>query len=317
MSTLHVACAAEGKEYVAHSAAMLTSLLACHPRDEVQVHYMHGPDVSARDERRLAAMVDAAGGSISFLRIPDTRIEGLPTRDFTRKATWYRIFLPELRPDVDRMIYLDSDALVVDSLLPLWRTELGENYLAAVTNVFEHHYADRPKQLGLAGTHVYFNAGVLLMNLDAMRRDGCTERLLDYGVSNAARLLWRDQDTLNVVLGSRRLPLHPRWNCMNAFFVFPWAAEVFGVEALDEAKRNPAVRHFEGPDHNKPWHLFADPDLRALYVRHRRQTPWPRARVTGRTPGNLLRLAVRRVRRRRSGTSAGHGRRSRAARPSK
>jgi len=315
VSALHVACAAEGKEYVAHSAVMLSSLLAQHPGHEVQVHYMHGPDVSARDERRLAAMVDAAGGSISFLRIPDSRVEGLPTRDFTRKATWYRIFLPELRPDVDRMIYLDSDALVVDSLLPLWRTDLGESYLAAVTNVFEHHYAARPKQLGLAGTHVYFNAGVLLMNLDAMRRDGCSERLLEYGVSNAARLLWRDQDALNVVLGARRLSLHPRWNCMNAFFVFPWAADVFGAEALEEAKRNPAVRHFEGPDHNKPWHLFADPELRALYMRHRRQTPWPRIRVTGRTPANLGRVAVRKLRRR-AASSAGDRRRRRAARTS-
>ena len=298
MATLHVACAAEGTEYVAHTAAMLSSLLEQHPRDDVQVHFLHGPDVSAADERRLAAMVDAAGGSISFLRIPDSRVEGLPTRDFTRKATWYRIFLPELRPDVDRMIYIDSDALVVDSLLPLWRTELDDNYVGAVTNVLPPLYANRAGELGLAGPEVYFNAGVLLMNLGAMRRDGCSESLLGYGVANAERLVLRDQDVLNVVLGGRRVPLHPRWNCMNAFFVYPWSADVFGAEALEEAKRNPAIRHFEGPDQNKPWHLFADPELRALYLRHRRRTPWPRVRVAGRTPANLLRLARRGVRRR-------------------
>src|SRR3954447_5164139 len=142
---------------------MLSSLLAQHPGHEVQVHYMHGPDVSARDERRLAAMVDAAGGSISFLRIPDSRVEGLPTRDFTRKATWYRIFLPELRPDIDRIIYLDSDALVVDSLLPLWATDIKSYTLAAVPNFLERNSARRPAELGLPGPQVYFNAGVLLL----------------------------------------------------------------------------------------------------------------------------------------------------------
>ena len=304
MSALHVACAAEASEYVAHTATMLSSLLAQHPHESVQVHWMHGPDLSTRDERRLQTMVDAAGGAISFLHVPDSRVEGLPTRDFTRKATWYRIFLPELEPDVDRVIYLDSDALVVDSLLPLWRTELADNYLAAVTNVFPPIYENRASELGLAGPDVYFNAGVLLMNLDAMRRDGCSEKLLDYGVANAERLVLRDQDVLNVVLGARRVPLHPRWNCMNAFFVYAWAADVFGADALEEAKRNPAVRHFEGPDQNKPWHLFADRELRALYLRHRRRTPWPRVRVAGRTPANLLRLARRKVRARAGGGSA-------------
>jgi lipopolysaccharide biosynthesis glycosyltransferase len=277
---------------------MLISVLAQHPDDDVHVHYMHGPDIGPRYERRLAGMVERAGGAIEFLRVPDSRVEGLPTRDFTRKATWYRIFLPELRPELDRIVYIDADCMAVDSLTPLWETPLGDDYLAAVTNVFEHHYESRPTELGLAGTHVYFNAGVLLLNLAAMRRDDCSTALLEYGRSNASRLLWRDQDTLNVVLGHRRVELHPRWNVMNAFFVMPWAADVFGADRLAEAMRDPAVRHFEGPGRNKPWHVDAEPQLRELYRRHRERTPWPRVRTEGRLRRGIVPEKARALRRR-------------------
>jgi lipopolysaccharide biosynthesis glycosyltransferase len=167
--------------------------------------------------------------------------------------------------------------------------------VGAVTNVFQHNHLHRPAELGLAGPEVYFNAGVLLMNLEEMRRDGRTPALLDYGIENAPRLEWRDQDALNVVLGERRLELHPRWNLMNSVLLFPSAVEVFGSEALEEARTSPAIRHFEGPDANKPWHYLCDGDLRELYLEHRRATPWPRVRREGVTPRNVMRRVRRRA----------------------
>jgi lipopolysaccharide biosynthesis glycosyltransferase len=295
MTTLDVACAAEGKAYVAHSAAMLHSLLAAHPSDEIRIHYMHGPDIGDREERKLAGMVRSGGGEISFLRIADERIEGLPTVGFTRKATWYRIFLPELLPELDRILYLDADLLVLDSLAPLWELDLTGNWVAAVTNVFQRNHVHRPARLGLAGPEVYFNAGVLLMNLAELRRDGCSEAVRSYGVESASRLEWRDQDALNVVLGSRRLPLHPRWNCMNSVLLFPQSVDVFGADAVREAREDPAIRHFEGPSVNKPWHLLCEREPRELYLEHRRATPWPRVRPEGVTPANVARRLRRRL----------------------
>jgi lipopolysaccharide biosynthesis glycosyltransferase len=295
VSRLEIACAAEGRAYVAHCAAMLHSALTAPGGAGARVHFMHGPDLRPRDVDALAGMVRGLGGAFEPLLVGDERLAGLPTRGFTRKATWYRVFLPELRPDVDRALYLDADLLVLDDLRELWGTDLAGAYLGAVTNVFERHYLGRPAELGLAGPEVYFNAGVLLLDLDRLRADGCSRALIEYGVANRDRLLWRDQDALNVVLGHRRAPLHPRWNCMNAVLSFPWADEVFGAEAVAEARRRPAIRHFEGPDANKPWHVLCDAASRALYLQHRRATPWPRLRLQGRTPRNLLRAARRPV----------------------
>lgn len=265
--TLQVCCAAEG-EYVVHTAAMLDSVLF-QAEGRAHVHFLHGPDLPRASGELLRDVVGAGGGRIRFHEISPSGLAGLPVVEQFTEAMWYRIFLPELLPNVDRVLYLDSDTIVADSLAPLWELDVGNNYLGAVTNIFQPNHLQRPAELGLSGPEVYFNSGVLLMNLDQMRRDGCTAGLRDYARAHARELEWPDQDALNVVLGARRLELHPRWNVMNSVFAFDGARRVFGRRALRDARRNPAIRHFEGPAGNKPWDPDCNVPLRELYVRHR------------------------------------------------
>jgi lipopolysaccharide biosynthesis glycosyltransferase len=295
MSVLHVACAA-CRRYVPHSAAMLHSLLTHATEEGVQVHYLHGPDLPPGDRSRLSEMVERCGAMIAFVRVPDDRVSGLATTRSFPASIWYRTLLPELLPDLDRVLYLDSDTIVIESLGPLWASDLRDDYVGAVTNVFKANRAQRLSALGLAPEYAYFNTGVLLMNLAALRRDDSMEAVRGWARQHPDRLLWPEQDAMNVVLGSRRLALHPRWNCMNGLFRFPWSAEVFGEEAVAAARSEPAIRHFEGPRANKPWHYTCDLPMRDLYFRHRRETPWRRTRIEGRTPRNIARRLVRGVR---------------------
>jgi lipopolysaccharide biosynthesis glycosyltransferase len=276
---LDVACAVEGEEYVAHCAAMLHSVLARNRAHEIRVHYMHGPDLEARDRDRLTELVEREGGAIDFLYVPDRDLDGLPTIGFTKKATWYRIFLPELLTGVDRILYLDADLLVLEDMAPLWALDLTGHWVGAVTNVFQDNHLWHASEIGLSGPEAYFNAGVLLMNLAEMRRDGRTRALFDFGVENAERIELRDQDALNVVLGERRLRLHPRWNVMNSFHLFPKNARVLGRWKRRQAIRRPAIRHFEGPDALKPWHPDCEQTMYELYRAHRAATPWQPASV--------------------------------------
>lgn len=284
---LHVACAVVGG-YLPHAAAMVASLHEHGGEETVVLHLLHDGDLPEDDLAAFGSMVERFGFELRAHVILDEQLDGVPTAGFTGKGSWYRIFLPELVPDADRVLYLDADLLVLDSLAPLRELDLGGAYLAAVTNVFEPWYLDRPGALGLAGPEDYFNAGVLLMDLAAMRRDSSTEELLRYARAHAEQLVWRDQDALNVVLGRGRVALHPRWNCMNAVIELPQGVEAFGAVAVDEARRRPAIRHFEGPSLNKPWHYLADRRMQRLYRRHRAATPWPDVVLEERTRGTRL-----------------------------
>jgi lipopolysaccharide biosynthesis glycosyltransferase len=283
---------------------MLHSVLAHSGDEAVHVHYLHGPGFPADGAARLRQMVEAGGGRISFLEIADDAVQGLPALDpgtgpageAISSAMWYRIFLPELLPDVQRVLYLDVDTIVTAPLGPLWETQVADHYLAAVTNVFQLDHLPRLAELGFDDPRDYFNSGVVLFNLDLMRRDGAAEKLRDFGRTHSQELWWPDQDALNLVLGSRRLPLHPRWNCMNSLLEFPWSVYVFGLRAVAETRESPAIRHFEGPARNKPWHYLCPTEMRAPYLKHRRQTPWPDVRLEGRTPAAMWARAVRIVR---------------------
>jgi len=282
---LHVACAAD-ERYVGHCAAMLHSLLVEHPRDDVIVHFLHAPSFDRDDRDLLVAHIERHAGTAVLHPIADAKIDGLPAIPGIPRVMWYRVFLPELLPDVDRVLYLDADTIVVDDLRPLWREPLAGAYVAAVTNVLEGGYARHPAELGLPAGQPYFNSGVLLFNLDEMRRGGCTDAIVRY--ARDKRLRWPDQDALNVVLGERCLALHPRWNCMNSLFMLPEANAVFGAAVVDDACARPAIVHFEGPAVTKPWHYLSKHAYRLSYVGHREATPWPDVDVGGRTLVNRV-----------------------------
>lgn len=294
MTTIELACAVHGDAWLGHAAAMLNSALRHTAGHPVRVHFMHGPATSSSRVGELAAMVERDGGDLAPLEIPPDRLEGLASTGVGHSTVWYRIFLPELLPDVSRVLYLDADLLVLDSLAPLFELDLAGRHAAAVTNVFERWHLDHPAKIGLPDGVPYFNAGVLLLNLDEMRGDGCDLRLVEYARAHSHELPWLDQDVLNLVLGAGRLSLPPRWNCMNSVVNYPWAAEVFGAEAVEEARSDPAIRHFEGGEWNKPWHYLGDRSWRAVYDRYRRETPWPEYTLEGRTPTNVLRRPLRR-----------------------
>ena len=282
---MHVSVATDAR-YLPHAAAAMHSVLEHAPG--VHLHLLHTDELPR--ERELRAMAERAGGRLTLHRVAPSRVAGLPVARELSAAMWLRVFLPELLPDVERVLYLDADTLAMSALAPLWQTELAGAYVAAVTNVWEPWNSDHPQRLGVQR---YFNSGVLLLDLERMRADGCTAALLE--TARSERVLWPDQDALNLVLGARSVELHPRWNVMNSVLAFPQAVDAFGAERVAEARRSPGIRHFEGPSLNKPWHILFDQPGRDDYLRHRAATPWAKVRRTGVTPRNLVRRALRRT----------------------
>ena len=109
------------------------------------------------------------------------------------------------------------------------------------------------------------------LTLQALEPGADAAGLRRHASLHPGQLIFGDQDAMNAVLAGERLALHPRWNCMNSVLTFEDAVEVFGEQAVREARENPALRHFEGPDANKPWHAQCpDAVAQAEYLRHRR-----------------------------------------------
>ena len=93
-------------------------------------------------------------------------------------------------PRVDKIISLDCDTVVCDSLRPIWDVDLTDKWFAAVPQYFD---ISRP----FGKTHPYRNAGVVVMNLEQMRKDHVAERSID--LLNRQQYVFIDEEVLNLV----------------------------------------------------------------------------------------------------------------------
>lgn len=270
---VEIACAAR-RDYLPHAATMIASALA-NAGKPVRVHLLAGNDLQREDRRRLKEMVTRSGGELELLEVDRRELHGLKTTGVFPLSHWYRVLLPTLLP-VPRVLYLDCDTLVLDSLTPLWRCQLGGAALGAVSNVFPDPAGETAllRALGVPPGQ-YFNSGVMLLDLDQLRADDVAAEVLAYARRSAEKLFLPEQDAMNAILWRRRLPLAPRWNAMIGLSRLPRAEQAFESKQLEDARSRPAIRHFEGSGKNKPWHPAAPAAARRLYLNYRERTPWP------------------------------------------
>lgn len=137
--------------------------------------------------------------------------------------TFYRLFLPEMLPQYDKVVYLDSDIIVQSDIRKLYNTDIGDFPLAACfdigastipLNLAElNAYWYCRRVLGLRKSNRYFNAGVLIMDLQKMRNSDYPQRIRTE-ISNSSRFDFLDQDILNRIFDGKVFYLNKTWNYM-------------------------------------------------------------------------------------------------------
>ena len=141
----------------------------------------------------------------------------LYTRDYYSKTTYFRLFLPELYLQYDKVLYLDSDIVIRSDIADLYNIDIGDNLVAATpdgavqsTEIFQEYVE---KVVGVADYNNYFNAGILVMNLDELRKFGFQEKFL-YLLSTVKFSVAQDQDYLNRLCKGRVKIIEDTWDRM-------------------------------------------------------------------------------------------------------
>lgn len=141
----------------------------------------------------------------------------LYTRDYYSKTTYFRLFLPNLYPQYDKALYLDSDIVILDDIARLYNIDMGDNLVAAapddVIQTFPVFQTYVEKVVGVADYRNYFNAGILLMNLHQLRRFKFQEKFL-YLLDKIKFSVAQDQDYLNRMCKGRVKLFEKEWNRM-------------------------------------------------------------------------------------------------------
>lgn len=198
-------------------------------RERVTVHIMHNENFSAQNRERFLALAEKFGQNIKFYNMEKITgdeiayLEKLYPNQITAKVkgSMYRIWMEKvISADVKKIIYLDTDTIVNLDIAELWQVDLGDNVLAAVSEI--ENGTDVKKLFnicadGFVKYENYFNSGVLLINLKKFRD---AKNIMFDGlnfVSQHPNYRFLDQDTLNYCFTHQRLKLPVRYNTFVKF----------------------------------------------------------------------------------------------------
>jgi lipopolysaccharide biosynthesis glycosyltransferase len=175
--------------------------------------YVLSDGFSEVGRRKISHSILEYRASIQWVPIDLTAFHRFSTLPYISKMTYARLEIPNLLPHcISKALYLDADLLVLDDIEKVLETDLDGEVLAAVVDGLDSQI--KASQRGLERqprVRDYFNAGVLLIDLDRWREERISERALQYLNENPCTY-FMDQDALNAVCDGLWKKLDPRWN---------------------------------------------------------------------------------------------------------
>lgn len=176
-------------------------------------------------------------------------------------STYARIYIQRLIPEnIEKLLYIDTDTIVMHSLKDLMKLDLTGYVLAAIKDTITSEYR---QGLRMEETDSYFNAGVLYINMKKWRNDKIEECLLKLLPKVAPYCINADQDLINIALGHKIYALPMMYNCMatplilklkDVFRIFKInSGNYYDLNDAKESLDRPYIIHFNSGLGSRPW----------------------------------------------------------------
>lgn len=248
-------------------------------KDQEIVFYVLSEKLKEENKKTLEKIVAGYGQHICFYTIDPEPVQHCPFQQefqtpFITLSTYYRLLLSSTLPDnVDKVLYLDCDTIVCGELKELWNTVIDDYAIAAVSDCFGDsivHYNRLNYDFSLG----YFNAGVLLINLNCWRHNNIERKLLEYIRDYPETLEFYDQDALNYILREQKKELPIKYNLTSLFL---WKTRYLLVkksrwEEVFAAIKAPVIVHYTISP--KPWHKDSAYLLNHVWLEYYKMSPW-------------------------------------------
>lgn len=194
--------------------------------------------------------------------------------------TYYRLLAPMIFTAYPKVIFMDSDTLIIEDISNLYDTDVSKYPLAATRELLfqsaltegERNISEFLDTLGLKDPEKYFQAGVILFNNKYFNENNLSEKLLENIQNKKYEMV--DQDALNEICQEKALLVSNRWNYAplseksQHFLDFMPETDKKAYLAI----KNPGIIHFIGA-HWKPW-CIVENKYDHIWWRYCRQTPF-------------------------------------------
>lgn len=275
-SEIHVVSVVDDA-YVQHLGVAFASMLQhLRPNMKTQIHVIENG--LSRDNRNLLKrIVNRYDAELHYWKSNEQIPNNLFISGHISKAAYYKLLIPELLKDIasDRVLYLDCDIVVLDDVSELWNTDMLGHAVAAVR---DWGGDDRCRELQIPDPSLYFNAGMLMLDLKQWRTRNLASQILSFAARNPDHLYFHDQDAMNAILHQEWLPLDAKWNYQTNMLTHRGFKKMF----------NPVIVHFTGS--SKPWHYDNDHPYKLKYYEYIKGTGWHNFRPEKRIGARVKRV---------------------------
>lgn len=230
------------EKYIEPAKTMLYSLACQH--DEQIVVYLLQSSISSEKLKDFGEFLHLkCHGELNTITIDKILFANVPKQKWLTEETYYRLIAFALMPEnIERVLWLDGDIIVKGNIIDFYNQDFAGQYIVACSEDTKKHH----KRLGLSEQHRYFNAGVVLYNMTAIRQDFMVQDIFDCIDKHKNHLDLLDQDILNVLFDSKTKYMNAHiYN--NATLGF----NILGKLKMREIHENAHVIHYIGA--MKPW----------------------------------------------------------------
>lgn len=228
--------------------------------------YILHTDLSEEIQRFLESFCGRYGSDISFISIPESYFSDAPSSSRYPKAIYYRLLAHEFLPkDLTKILYLDADILCINDLTSIFNYDLGSYLYAGCSHPSMTGMSRAMNKLRLKtyGNDGYFNSGVLLINLDQVRKIVDKQAIYTFIKDNEKQLVLPDQDILNGLYGHLIYALDDQiWN-YDVRYTHTYYLMSNKQTTLDWMMQHTVFLHFCGKE--KPWDHHYEEKFAALY----------------------------------------------------
>ena len=262
-------CLSFDEKYAQHAAVTMVSLMKNCSRN-IQFYIIDSEPSGITESRsKIVKLVEMYGAKISFRTIDLSVFKGFPVwkpmQDSPNKyVPYYRLCLADLLPEIERIIYLDTDIVVQGDIAKLYDLEFAKDqFIAGVNDMDSEELKEK------ISTSAYINSGVILFDLATIRRIklNVVEESIKILQNFRERIsLNIDQDLINIIFNDHIRLLDISWNAQSV-----GTPRGFKL-GYDDKSIEKNIIHFIAS--HKPWMFNCKSGYQHLYFRYLSYTPW-------------------------------------------
>ena len=267
-SPFHVAFGIDG-HYFRYAGITITSILENNTEENFVFHILTS-EIPPGVRKKYQELEERYATSILFHVIDESRFKDCyQFSSFSQysPAIFTRLLIPDVLKGIAReVLYLDADILCVGSIVGLYELDMSDKLVAVVSDHLETTVKMRCAALGLRDNR-YFNSGVLYMNIDNWRAANITDEVMRIILTSEQKLVFPDQDALNMVVAGQACFIDERWN-----FRYNLECMLNAGEAAKWLPGEVVFLHFTG--RVKPWHDWNLHVSKEMFTKYLKLSPW-------------------------------------------